>query len=235
MSVGLHSGSTHFFLVGGSHRELVLLGPAANEVVAAEGTAEAGEILVSEAMEALLPANSTRQRADGQRLLRWRKPVLKPCGARSRPKGAEAASLGLFPEELGRHLAPGTPDPEHRVACISFIRFSGTDKLLEQRGPEVVAAALDKTLGDIQAVLVDEGVTLLAVDLDRDGGKLFMAAGIPQAHEDDPIRAIKTAREIHQLMNVISPDVEKKIGQSISMHTGINTGLVVTGEVDMER
>jgi len=59
--------------------------------------------------------------------------------------------------------------------------------------------------------------------------------GVPQAHEDDPIRAIKAAREIHQLVDAISPEVEKKIGQSISMHTGINTGLVVTGEVDMER
>ena len=59
--------------------------------------------------------------------------------------------------------------------------------------------------------------------------------GVPQAHEDDPIRAIKAAREIHQLVDAISPEVEKKIGQSISMHSGINTGLVVTGEVDMER
>jgi tetratricopeptide (TPR) repeat protein len=59
--------------------------------------------------------------------------------------------------------------------------------------------------------------------------------GVPQAHEDDPIRAIKVAREIHQLVDTISPEVEKKIGQSISMHTGINTGLVVTGEVNMER
>jgi len=36
-------------------------------------------------------------------------------------------------------------------------------------------------------------------------------------------------------VDAISPEVEKKIGQSISIHTGINTGRVVTGEVDMER
>jgi class 3 adenylate cyclase len=33
----------------------------------------------------------------------------------------------------------------------------------------------------------------------------------------------------------MSPEVEKSIGRPISMHTGINTGLVVTGEVDMEK
>ena len=33
----------------------------------------------------------------------------------------------------------------------------------------------------------------------------------------------------------MSPEVVKSIGRPISMHTGINTGLVVTGEVDMEK
>jgi tetratricopeptide (TPR) repeat protein len=59
--------------------------------------------------------------------------------------------------------------------------------------------------------------------------------GVPQAHEDDPIRAIKAAREIHYLMDAISPEIENKIGQPLSMHTGINTGLVVTGEVNLAR
>lgn len=52
---------------------------------------------------------------------------------------------------------------------------------------------------------------------------------------DDPIRAIRAAREIHELVDSMSPEVEKSIGRPISMHTGINTGLVVTGEVDMEK
>ena len=58
--------------------------------------------------------------------------------------------------------------------------------------------------------------------------------GVPKAHEDDPVRAIRVAREIHDLTDALSPEVEKRIGQSISMHTGINTGLVVTGDVDLE-
>ena len=57
--------------------------------------------------------------------------------------------------------------------------------------------------------------------------------GVPKAHEDDPVRAIKAAKEIHELVEGLSPEIEKKIMQPISMHTGINTGLVVTGEVDM--
>ena len=47
MSVGIHSGAFHFFLVGDSHRELIVTGLAASTTVAMEATAEAGEILVS--------------------------------------------------------------------------------------------------------------------------------------------------------------------------------------------
>ncbi|MFL5738163.1 MAG: adenylate/guanylate cyclase domain-containing protein, partial [Actinomycetota bacterium] len=44
MSVGVHSGTFSFFLVGDSHRELIVTGPAATETVTMEGTAVAGEI-----------------------------------------------------------------------------------------------------------------------------------------------------------------------------------------------
>jgi class 3 adenylate cyclase len=59
--------------------------------------------------------------------------------------------------------------------------------------------------------------------------------GAPQSHEDDPVRAIKAAREIHEIVSSISPQYEKRIGKPLSMHTGISTGLVVTGEVNLEK
>ena len=52
--------------------------------------------------------------------------------------------------------------------------------------------------------------------------------GIPTAHEDDPIRAVRAAMEIHELVRKISPEVEARISTKLRMHTGINTGLVVT-------
>ena len=59
--------------------------------------------------------------------------------------------------------------------------------------------------------------------------------GIPQSHEDDPVRAIKAAREIHEIVSSISPQYEKRIGKPLAMHTGICTGLVVTGEMNLEK
>ncbi len=59
--------------------------------------------------------------------------------------------------------------------------------------------------------------------------------GYPKSHEDDPIRAIKAAREIHAAVESKNPDIAKKLGREISMHTGINTGFVITGEVDVKK
>ncbi|HEV8057048.1 MAG TPA: adenylate/guanylate cyclase domain-containing protein, partial [Actinomycetota bacterium] len=57
MSVGVNSGTFHFFLVGESHREFMVTGPAASRTVDMESTATAGEILLSRDTAAALPSN----------------------------------------------------------------------------------------------------------------------------------------------------------------------------------
>jgi class 3 adenylate cyclase len=60
------------------------------------------------------------------------------------------------------------------------------------------------------------------------GDEVLALFGIPTAHEDDPVRAVKAAFEIHELVRKISPEVEARISTKLRMHTGISTGLVVT-------
>jgi len=54
MHAGIHAGRFHFFLVGDSHRELLVVGPAGTRTVEMEATSEAGEILVSAPTASLL-------------------------------------------------------------------------------------------------------------------------------------------------------------------------------------
>lgn len=67
------------------------------------------------------------------------------------------------------------------------------------------------------------------------GDGVLALFGVPRAHEDDSIRAIRAAREIHGLVEALSPRYEIKVGRALSMHSGINTGLVVTADVDPEK
>ena len=69
VSVGVHSGSVHLFLAGRSHREPVFAGPAVSDVLRMERAAEAGEIVVSPATAAQLPARALGAGAGPGRLL----------------------------------------------------------------------------------------------------------------------------------------------------------------------
>ena len=69
MSVGITSGPIQFFLVGDIHRELLVAGPTATEVVVVEGIADAGEIALSPGLARLLPRPSRGTRKEAAILL----------------------------------------------------------------------------------------------------------------------------------------------------------------------
>ncbi len=123
------------------------------------------------------------------------------------------------------------PDSERKCVTVMFSDLSGYTEMSEKLDPEDVKEITSRVFGEISKIVASyDGF------IEKYAGDAVMAIfGVPQAHEDDPIRAIKAAREIHHTVDIHSPDIEEKIGQAIAMHTGINTGLVVTGEVNLDR
>ncbi|MCK5487354.1 MAG: zinc ribbon domain-containing protein [Desulfobacterales bacterium] len=120
---------------------------------------------------------------------------------------------------------------ERKHVTVLFTDLSGYTTMSERLAPGKVKEITSRIFEEIALV-----VTRYEGFIEKYVGDAVMALfGVPKAHEDDPIRAIRAAREIHELADSMSPEVEKSIGRPISMHTGINTGLVVTGEVDMEK
>ena len=219
MSVGVHSGDVALFLVGSPTRELLILGPAASATAQAEKVANAGEVVVSSDTAARLSPGSTRPRADGELLLRRRAPHSPPGPPAPVPPGSDALLRTLFPVELGTYLAPGPPDPEHRIATIGFIRFSGTDGILAEQGPEALGRTLHTLVSGVEEALDAEGVTLLATDIDTDGGKFFLGSGVPVTKEDDEGRMVRVLRRIADA------------GLPLPLQLGVNRGHVFAAEV----
>jgi class 3 adenylate cyclase/tetratricopeptide (TPR) repeat protein len=223
MSVGLHAGPVHLFLVGHPTRELLVLGPAATATAQAERLADAGQVVVSPQSAVRLAPGALRVGDDGRLLLRRRVPRTSAPGPGDLPAVGQRLLASLFPRELGEYLAPGPPDPEHRLACIGFVRFSGTDALLASGGPDALAEALHRTVTAAEAALAAEGVTLLATDLDADGGKLFLGSGLPWASEDDEGRMLRAMR---RLLDDPLP---------LPLQVGVNRGHVFATEVGVAR
>ena len=127
--------------------------------------------------------------------------------------------------------APGLIDGERKHVTVLFSDLSGYTTMLERLDPEEVKEITSRIFEEIALV-----VTRYEGFVEKYVGDAVMAIfGVPKAHEDDPIRAIHAAREIHDLVEVISPELEERVGRPLSMHSGINTGLVVTGEVNLEQ
>jgi len=120
---------------------------------------------------------------------------------------------------------------ERKYVTVLFSDMSGYTAMSERLDPEEVKDITSRIFGDISQIVSNyDGF------IEKFIGDAVMATfGATRAYEDDPIRAIKAAREIHKLVQVLSPKYEERIGKSLSMHTGINTGLVVTGEVNVEK
>ena len=105
-------------------------------------------------------------------------------------------------------------DGERKHVTVLFSDLTGYTGMSGKLDPEEVKEITSRIFGEISKVVANyDGF------IEKYAGDAVMAIfGVPQAHEDDPIRAIKAAREIHQLVDAISPEVEKKIGRSITMH-----------------
>jgi class 3 adenylate cyclase len=123
------------------------------------------------------------------------------------------------------------PDGERKYVSVLFSDMSGYTAMSERLDPEEVKEITSQMFEGISRIVAKyEGFVEKFI-----GDAVMALFGVPAAHEDDPIRAIRAAREIHGLAERTSPEVADKIGTPLSMHTGIHTGLVVTGEVDMAR
>ncbi|MFO7713589.1 adenylate/guanylate cyclase domain-containing protein [Desulfosarcina sp.] len=138
-------------------------------------------------------------------------------------------------EPIGSNFEQGKPnllpidsfasaDGERRQATILFSDLSGYTQMNEKLDPEEVEAITSQIKSEaVRIVESYEGTVNQFV-----GDEVSALFGIPTTHEDDPIRAVRAALEIHRKVRQISGQVEDRTGIRLRMHTGINTGLIVT-------
>jgi class 3 adenylate cyclase/tetratricopeptide (TPR) repeat protein len=111
---------------------------------------------------------------------------------------------------------------ERRHLTIVFTDLTGYTRMMERFDPEDVQALMASIIGScVQIIEAYNGNVERII-----GDEVLGLFGHPVAHEDDAIRAIKAAREIHATVSELKPR-GLALSEPIAMHTGINTGLVV--------
>jgi class 3 adenylate cyclase/tetratricopeptide (TPR) repeat protein len=104
---------------------------------------------------------------------------------------------------------------QRKVVTIFFCDLVGSTALGESTDPEVVRARLARTFEELRAILERHGGSV-----EKFVGDAVMAVfGIPVAHEDDALRAVRAAAEMRQAI----------AAHGLEARVGINTGEVVVG------
>jgi class 3 adenylate cyclase/tetratricopeptide (TPR) repeat protein len=122
-------------------------------------------------------------------------------------------------------------ESERKHLTVLFSDLSGYTAMTERLDPEDVKEIMSRIFGEIAGVVTKYDGFIERVI----GDEVLVFFGVPKAHEDDPIRAIRTARDIHGLVEAMGNELQERVGLPLTMHTGINTGLVVTGKTDVKR
>ena len=187
ISIGVHSGTVEALLVGDSHRELLVTGPAITKLVEAEGAASAGQILVSAATAEFLPTGCLGEPVGPGFLLKR-----TPSAPSSRLEMLEDAPADLLPLTLRDELVGGGQPPEHRLISVAFLHLQGVDELVSD--PTALTRAVDTSVAIVQRHLDEHAVTFLSSDVYDDGFKIIAVAGAPTSRGDDEERLLRAVQ-----------------------------------------
>jgi class 3 adenylate cyclase/tetratricopeptide (TPR) repeat protein len=136
--------------------------------------------------------------------------------------GHESAEGLRFCGACGAALvAAERPRQVRKTVTILFCDVAGSTALGERLDPEAVRRTMGRYFDEIRAIVTRHGGCV-----EKFIGDAVMAVfGIPTAHEDDALRAVRTAAEIRARL----PALGEELGVRLTFRTGVNTGEVVTG------
>jgi len=137
--------------------------------------------------------------------------------------GRESPDGFAFCGACGAAFVPVAAAREVRkVVTIVFCDVSGSTALGERLDPEAMRRTMGRYFEEIRLIVERHGGTV-----EKFIGDAAMAVfGIPLAHEDDALRAVRAVAEIRDRLT----DLGEELSVALSFRTGVNTGEVVAGE-----
>jgi class 3 adenylate cyclase len=156
-------------------------------------------------------------------------PVATPT-APSRAASSHALIERYVTKELATKLAAaraGTIEGERRIVTILFADIKGSTAMAEQLDPEEWAEIMNRAFEFlIEPIYRYEGIVARLM-----GDAILAFFGAPIAHEDDPQRGVLAALAILEGIGTYRAKLQKEKGLDFGVRIGLNTGLVVVGNI----
>jgi class 3 adenylate cyclase len=113
-----------------------------------------------------------------------------------------------------------------KTVTVLFADVAGSTALGEHLDPESLRGVLARYFDEMRSAVEGHGGTI-----EKFIGDAVMAVfGVPVAHEDDALRAVRAASEMRESVSSLNAELERDWGARIQVRTGVNTGEVVAGD-----
>jgi class 3 adenylate cyclase len=130
-------------------------------------------------------------------------------------------------EEILKDPGKIAPGGKKQEVTILFSDIRGFTAFSEGHDPEEVISHLNEYLSAMVDIIFKYEGTL-----DKFIGDAIMAVfGSPITHDDDPVRAVKTALEMQKRLVLLNTEWVKKGRTPLTIGIGINTGVVIVGNI----
>ncbi len=128
----------------------------------------------------------------------------------------------------GTPLTVELPAKEVRkTVTIVFSDLEGSTALGERLDSESLREVTSRYFDEMREALELHGGTI-----EKYIGDAIMAVfGLPTAHEDDALRAVRAAAEMKSRLAILNDELQSRWGVTLRNRTGVNTGEVVAGDV----
>ncbi|MBO9540293.1 zinc ribbon domain-containing protein [bacterium] len=171
----------------------------------------------------------------------------RECGARRAPETCEACDTALLPEarfciQCGAPVAGAAPraDAEalarrgthelgdRRIVTVMFTELIGLASMTERLDPEEISDIVNQFFAVLTEPIYRHGGI---VDKYIGDSVVMSIFGVPTVRADDPERAVSAAWAMLQAAREFADALEPRIGVRLAIRCGLNTGMVVAGEV----
>jgi class 3 adenylate cyclase len=125
-------------------------------------------------------------------------------------------------------VAPGAE--RRKLATLVFCDLTGSTALGERVDAESILSLMRVYFEEMRGALERHGGTVEKFI----GDAVVAAFGVPEAHEDDALRACRAALEMQARVDVLNEQFERRLGGRVAVRIGVNTGEVVAGAAATE-
>jgi class 3 adenylate cyclase/tetratricopeptide (TPR) repeat protein len=144
------------------------------------------------------------------------------CGSAAAPSAAFCGTCGarLTP---AAQPEPTVAPPERKLVSVLFADLEASTELATRLDPEELRGVYAPYFESMSAVIERFGGTVEKFI----GDAVVGVFGVPVAHEDDPIRAVRAGLAMQSALSDIAPRLASSAGAALAMRIAVHTGEVL--------